>query len=298
MIVGFIAYLSLFILANVLIVILATIALRNIKLKIFKTLGKEYIVIMTIVSTLMNLANIASGIYLLINPNNLATITHITNILIGIQMWLSAMMFSTMISRQFMLAKIFGTLNYKGMRAIRSSKNVFWYPLILSSIVWVPIIAVYVLETKNIIGIIPFIVLVLVYYLSYISFFIFLAYKNKTIDKRFSDYIVNIVITVLILILVITDSVIFETADYGVIDLQLFIMFTFMPVFVIPPFATLSRRVIIFIFLKDELKAWEDYNFIFDSNSVNNAHTAKHEMSTDNPSFILADPETLDSLKQ
>lgn len=275
-----------------LIVVLTYVALRNLRFIIFRSLGREYILVLLLLSTIMHLINTVSIMEYVTTNNN--TITNISNVigsdvndpandpiiqtrdfyanryddidpfLSGLRMWVLAMFFSAMIGRQFMLCKIFNTLKIPYLAdSVSSRVQTLWSPLLLSSLLWLPMMAVFFAYQFNAISVIPFLSCFTLYYACYITVFFMLVYHNRKINPIYSDYKNNVVTGVLLIVVVFSGllvTVLFEFIFVSDFVFELAINYVFGVGFVLPTLVVLGKSCFTFLFRKTEVQAWHNFN--------------------------------------
>lgn len=238
-------------------------ALRNQSFIIFRSLGRQYISVLLVLATVMHVLNIAAVIMLAVEPDE-KTIQEVNGALTGIRMWLVVMEFSALIGRQFMLAKIFGVLSRTSWAAHKWSRlQGLWPPLILSSLLWVPMLGLFFLANYFIVPVLAFVSLYAIFYFAYIGVFVFLAIKNRHINQVFSDYLLNVIVggcLVVLVILGILVGLLFQQIYINTWLFEMSISFVFGAVIAVVPAVVLGRPCAIYYFHKDRLQEWEEFN--------------------------------------
>ena len=290
-------YIIPFTICYALILAASILALRNLKVIVFRSLGKQYIVALLVLSTILHLANVWAMLEYTFTPNSTMTLhagyDTVDSMLAGVRMWLIAMIFSTLIGRQFVLSKIFNTYKLPCTKSYFASRiQNLWSPLILSSMLWIPMIALFFLYYYNIVSIVPFVICFTLYYALYIAVFCFLAYKNRSINRNYSDYTTNVIVAIILTFIVVTGMFItLGLQDLFVSDFyfELTITYAFGLSFSLPTLIVLAKPCFIFCFRKQQLLDWSTFNknngFLYGQNSSehnNNSQSQSQSKSNNN----------------
>lgn len=298
-------YMSIFNISYIIILFFSIIALRNLKLIIFKSLGHHYIFTLLFLSSMAHLLNSISLVAYVIDNNSINETVYSDGIVInydimneyfcGIRMWVIAMIFSALIGRQFMLSKIFHTVEIPYITTSLSSHiQTLWSSMIISSLLWIPIFTLFLLQLYINVPYVAFIICFTLYYMIYISVFFILAYKNRNITKIYSDYYTNLfvgisLILVIFIGIIITIVQFIISSDY---NFGLLINFPFGIGFVIPSLTILGKPCYIYFFDKKEMENWQNFNknnkFIYGENSSETNVQVLLRSSSETPSQLLS----------
>lgn len=314
-------YMVIFNISYLTILFMTIVSLKNIKLIIFRSLGSSYILVLLFLATAIHLLNLAAIIQCspanaVINETSgevafdLSYYDTVSSFLAGVRMCLIAMMFSTLIGRQFMLCKIFRTIKIPCVTENLSSRiQTLWSPLIISSLLWIPMIILFFMYDYGIIPVISFVICFVLYYCAYIAVFGYLAYRNRQINRIYSDYNLNVIVGILSVLAVITGMVITLIYQFIIVDDYMFeflISFSFGFGFSISPTIILAKPCFIFFFRKHQINDWNDFNnnngFLYGQNSSEIGKMkslGENNMSSsvsDSPSQLLASTNIVISL--
>jgi len=166
--------------------VVGVVVLRNFHLIIFKSMGKHYVLSLLTACGLLHLLNLIAVWVIATNVEQV--VYYASGSITAVKLWLLGIIGSLFCGRQFVLARMFGTLGSM------SRFQAFWPPVILASLLWVPIILFFYLALCLNLTNLIFTIMAVTYYLSYMALFAYLAYKNRRITRIFSDYMTNTVV--------------------------------------------------------------------------------------------------------
>ena len=235
--------------------IIGIIMLRNFEFIIFRSLGREYITSMLITSGVMHLLNLVA--VWVIATNSEEVVYFASGSITGLKLWLMGILCSLYSGRQFTLARIFGTFGSM------SKMQAFWPPVIVASLLWIPMIICYYLSLDFYMTTTVFTVLAVVFYIVYVILFAFLIFKNRNITRIFSDYTPNLIVFLFFVVYIILGA--WLSVQYQVVVLDTFrwemsicfisgcSVLTTLLVTLLPRFFTWRRH-------PELVKEWEEFN--------------------------------------
>jgi len=236
---------------------MAGTALRHLRVICFRSLGKEFIASVLANTLLSHILNMVA-IWHLALVSDEARVIEVNGILTGLRIALSGLLFCLVTSRQFMLSKIFGTLNNSLGRF-----QAFWPPLIVALVFWVPVLIFFYVTLFLNLDISIFAALLFTFYFAYTAAFAYFLVINRKISKIFSDYYANIAAGVCIIVILCIS--LWVTFQYQVVVENTYVFeaaitFCFAGQVAIGLLCTIVPPFIMWKTNPEKVKSWEEFN--------------------------------------
>ena len=235
--------------------IVGIFVLRNFNFIIFKSMGRHYVLSLLTTCALLHLLNLVA--VWVIATNSEIVVYYTSGSITGLKLWILGMIGSLFVGRQFVLARMFGTLGSM------SRFQAFWPPVILASLLWVPIIIFFYLALCLNLTNLIFTLMAVGYFFSYMALFAYLAYKNRNITRIFSDYVANTSVFCCFVVGTFLGGAL--SVKYQIIEIDTY-SFEMGLSFVTGGMAVSSLLVTFlppfykFVFRPDVVKEWEEFN--------------------------------------
>lgn len=238
---------------------LALTALSNLNVICFRSLGRPYITSLLVTCGTLHLLGIAA-VWHATYQHDVNVVIVVNGTLTGLRVATSGVLYSIICARQYMLAKIFGTLK---KNAVFGRYQSFWPPVFLATVIWIPILILFYVVLFLYIDISYFCSPLFVYYFVYTLGFIYLGYRNRTINKLFSDYNRNLA-TGVVLIIVLFVSI-WITFQYQVVTMETYVFeiaisFSFGCQAVVALLVTLVSPFVMWKTNPEMVKSWDEFN--------------------------------------
>lgn len=238
---------------------MAAVALRNMQVVCFRSLGRPYLACLLATALLAHLLNLAAVWHLALVADERRVIA-VNGTLTGLRVAIAGLMYSAVCSRQYMLARIFGTLKGGGLLG---RYQAFWPPVLVAMAAWGLILVLFYVVLFLSLDVTAFAVPLFLYYVAYSAFIITLGVKNRDINKLFSDYHRNLVSAGCFIVVIILS--VWTTVQYQLVSLQTYIFETAVSYVVgtLSCIALLPAVVPAYLMWKtnpDLVRSWEDFN--------------------------------------
>jgi len=236
-------------------IIIGIAMLRNFQLIIFRSLGRQYVLSLLVIAGLLHLLNLVAVWVIALNSE--LVVYYASGSITGLKLWLMGILCSLYCGRQFALARLFGTFGSM------SKLQAFWPPVILASLLWIPIIICYYLSLDFYLTSTVFISMAIAFYLCYVCLFAYLSLKNRKITRLFSDYVPNMIVFAFFIVYILLGG--WLSVQYQVFALDTYrsemgmtyilglAALTSLLVTLLPRFLTWKRH-------PEFVKEWEEFN--------------------------------------
>jgi hypothetical protein len=264
----------------------SVIALRNFNHVIFRSLGREYIILTLVLSLLTHAINVLITLELIFF-DNLTLRREINGVILGVRMLIYTSLYSVLLGRQLTLSRIFGVFSNRSKRLLMSKNKIIWLPIIISCICWIPLIALYYPADLGIIPDSPYLAVYLSFQVIYTLVYIYIVYRNRGIDRIYTDYYLNIIATCIFIVIYIIDA--FAVIEYQIITLnnfmfQVLVTYSLGILFGSINLLILAKPLFIYYFRPETLSKWQQFGHVKDID----LSSSSSNKSTSTPSIMLS----------